>query len=307
MKANYPAHRQEARESGFGIPVELPEQSALEVDANERQAVYEERWGRGNLVALMLAYNDLINNKEANDTAAEFVRSKIRKIVEDPEVAELLCPKDHPVGTKRPCLDTSYYATYNRPNVHLVDLRATPMVEITPRGIRTTEREYEFDSIIFATGFDAMTGAVTNIDIRGTRGQLLRDKWASGPRTYLGISTAGFPNLFTITGPGSPSVLSNMMVSIEQHVDWIADCIRYLREHRISAIDATVAAEDHWVHHVREVGETTLYPLANSWYMGSNVAGKPRVFMPYIGGVGVYRQECDHVAANDYEGFNLLN
>jgi cyclohexanone monooxygenase len=307
MKANYPTHRQEARESGFGIPVELPEQSALEVDPAERQVMYEERWGRGNLVAIMLAYTDLISVKEANDTAAEFVHSKIRQIVEDPELAELLCPKDHPVGTKRPCLDTNYYATYNRSNVHLIDVRATPLVEITPNGIRTTQKDYEFDTIIFATGFDAMTGAVTRIDIRGTNGQSLKDKWASGPRTYLGISTAGFPNFFTITGPGSPSVLSNMMVSIEQHVDWITDCIRYVRARGISAIDATAAAEEEWVQHVREVGETTLYPLANSWYMGSNVAGKPRVFMPYIGGVGVYRQKCDEVAANDYEGFALIS
>jgi cation diffusion facilitator CzcD-associated flavoprotein CzcO len=306
MKANYPAHRQEARESGFGIPVELPEKSALEVDSGERQAMYEERWGRGNLVALMLSYNDLITNKEANDTAAEFVRTKIRDIVDDPEVAELLSPTDHPMGTKRPCLDTDYYATYNRHDVHLVDVRSTPLVEITPKGIRTTEKEYEFDTIIYATGFDAMTGAMTNIDIRGAGGASLEDKWASGPRTYLGISIAGFPNLFTITGPGSPSVLSNMMVSIEQHVDWIADCMRYLRDHDLAAIDATVSAEDEWVDHVREVGETTLFPLANSWYMGSNVAGKARVFMPYIGGVGVYREKCDEVAAKGYEGFTLV-
>jgi cation diffusion facilitator CzcD-associated flavoprotein CzcO len=306
MKANYPAHRQEARESGFGIPVELPEKSALEVDSDERQAMYEERWGRGNLVALMLSYNDLITNKDANDTAAEFVRAKIRDIVEDPAVAGLLCPTDHPMGTKRPCLDTNYYATYNRPDVHLVDVRSTPLVEITPRGIRTTEKEYDFDTIIYATGFDAMTGAMTNIDIRGTGGASLADKWAGGPRTYLGISIAGFPNLFTITGPGSPSVLSNMMVSIEQHVDWIADCIRYLRDHDVAAIDATVSAEDEWVDHVREVGETTLFPLANSWYMGSNVAGKARVFMPYIGGVGVYRERCDEVATKGYEGFTLV-
>jgi cation diffusion facilitator CzcD-associated flavoprotein CzcO len=305
MKAAYPAHRQEARESGFGIPVELPEKSALEVPEDERRTMYEERWGRGNLVALMLAYNDLIYDKEANDTAAEFVRDKIRQTVKDPTVAELLCPTDHPMGTKRPCLDTNYYATYNRDDVHLVDVRSTPILEITPTGIRTTEKDYEFDTIIYATGFDAMTGAVTNIDVRGSGGASLKEKWAAGPRTYLGVSVAGFPNLFTITGPGSPSVLSNMMVSIEQHVDWIGDCIRYLRDRDIAAIDATPEAEDEWVEHVREVGETTLYPLANSWYMGSNVAGKVRVFMPYIGGVGVYRQKCDEVAARGYEGFTL--
>ncbi len=304
-KAKYEEYRQEARESGFGIPVEMPEHSALEVDPEQRRAMYEERWGRGNLVALVLAYNDLITNQEANDTAAEFIRSKIREIVHDPEVADLLSPKDHPVGTKRPCLDTGYYATFNRPNVHLVDVRKTPLVEITSKGIRTSDAEYEFDSIVFATGFDAMTGALSKMDIRGTRNQPLRDKWAGGPLTYLGIATAGFPNLFMITGPGSPSVLSNMMLSIEQHVDWITDCITYMRDHGISSIDASADAEEAWVDHVREVGETTLFPRANSWYMGANVPGKPRVFMPYIGGVGVYRQKCDEVAANDYEGFAL--
>ncbi|MEP6659354.1 MAG: NAD(P)/FAD-dependent oxidoreductase [Acidimicrobiales bacterium] len=304
-KAKYEEYRQEARESGFGIPVEMPEHSALEVDPEQRRAMYEERWGRGNLVALVLAYNDLITNQEANDTAAEFIRSKIREIVHDPEVADLLSPKDHPVGTKRPCLDTGYYATFNRPNVHLVDVRKTPLVEITPKGIRTSDAEYEFDSIVFATGFDAMTGALSKMDIRGTRKQPLKDKWAGGPLTYLGIATAGFPNLFMITGPGSPSVLSNMMLSIEQHVDWITDCITYMRDHGISSIDASADAEEAWVDHVREVGETTLFPRANSWYMGANVPGKPRVFMPYIGGVGVYRQKCDEVAANDYEGFAL--
>jgi cation diffusion facilitator CzcD-associated flavoprotein CzcO len=304
-KAKYPEYRQEARESGFGIPVEMPEHSALEVDPEQRRAMYEERWGRGNLVAVVLAYNDLITNQEANDTAAEFIRSKIREIVHDPEVADLLSPKDHPVGTKRPCLDTGYYATFNRDNVHLVDVRKTPLVEITPKGLRTTDVEYEFDSIVFATGFDAMTGALSNIDIRGTGNHPLKDKWAGGPLTYLGIATSGFPNFFMITGPGSPSVLSNMMLSIEQHVDWITDCISYMRDHGIASIDASADAEEAWVDHVREVGETTLFPRANSWYMGANVPGKPRVFMPYIGGVGVYRQKCDEVAANDYEGFAL--
>jgi cyclohexanone monooxygenase len=304
-KAHYPEFREVARQSAAGIPVEMPEHSALEVDDQTRQRTYEERWGRGNLVAMSSAFNDLAINPDANETVAEFVRAKIRAVVADPEVAERLCPTDHPLGTKRPCLDTNYYATYNQPHVHLVDLRATPMVEITPTGIRTTERDYEFDTIVFATGFDAMTGALTSIDIRGVDGRSLKEKWAAGPRTYLGIATAGFPNLFTITGPGSPSVLSNMMISIEQHVDWITDCLQYLREHGLASIEASPAAENAWVDHVREVGEFTLFPRANSWYMGANVAGKARVFMPYIGGVGVYRQRCDEVAANGYEGFTL--
>jgi cyclohexanone monooxygenase len=253
---------------------------------------------------MLLSYNDLITDKAANDTAAEYVRQRIRQIVQNPQVAETLAPKDHPIGTKRPCLDTNYYATYNRPNVELIDLRKTPLVEMTERGIRTSEREFEFDSIVFATGFDAMTGSLLAFDIKGRDGTPLKDKWASGPRTYLGVATAGFPNLWMITGPGSPSVLSNMMISIEQHVDWIADAMGYLRDHDQQAMDPTVTSEDEWTEHVTEVGNTTLYPSANSWYMGSNVPGKPRVFLPYIGGVGAYRERCDEIAANDYEGFS---
>jgi cation diffusion facilitator CzcD-associated flavoprotein CzcO len=303
LKARYPEHRQEARESGFGVPNPLPEHSALEVPDDERVATYEGGFEAGSLVGMLLAYNDIITNKEANDTAAEYVRSRIRGIVHDPDVAETLCPKDHPLGTKRPCLDTEYYATYNLDHVHLVDLKKTPLIEVTERGVRTSTDEYEFDAIVFATGFDAMTGSLTAFDIAGRDGVLLKDKWAEGPRTYLGVATAGFPNLWMITGPGSPSVLSNMMISIEQHVDWIADALTWVRDHGTSALDPTPAAEDEWTAHVDEVGHTTLYPSANSWYMGSNVVGKPRVFLPYIGGVGVYREECDAVAADDYTGF----
>jgi cation diffusion facilitator CzcD-associated flavoprotein CzcO len=304
LKARYPDHRQEARMSGFGVPNPLPEKSALEVDDEERLETYREGFERGSLVGMLLSYNDLITDKAANDTAAEYVRQRIRQIVENPQVAETLAPKDHPIGTKRPCLDTNYYATYNRPNVELIDLRKTPLVEMTERGIRTSEREFEFDSIVFATGFDAMTGSLLAFDIKGRDGTPLKDKWASGPRTYLGVATAGFPNLWMITGPGSPSVLSNMMISIEQHVDWIADAMGYLRDHDQQAMDPTVTSEDEWTEHVTEVGNTTLYPSANSWYMGSNVPGKPRVFLPYIGGVGAYRERCDEIAANDYEGFS---
>jgi cyclohexanone monooxygenase len=304
-KAIYPEHRRQARESGLGIPVELPVKSALEVTPEERRTKYQAGWERGNLTAILLSYTDLLASKEANDTAAEFVRSKIREVVTDPEVAETLSPRDHPFGTKRPCLDSGYYATYNRDNVKLVDVRKSPIKEITPRGIRTVDAEYEFDSIVFATGFDAMTGALAAIDIRGRGDASLREKWAEGPRTYLGIGVAGFPNLFTITGPGSPSVLSNMMVSIEQHVDWITECLAFLRDRGLALIEPTTEAEDAWGEHVTEAGNATLYPQANSWYMGANVPGKPRVFLPYIGGVGVYREKCDEVAAKNYEGFAL--
>ncbi len=233
------------------------------------------------------------------------MRSKIRETVKDPATAELLCPKDYPFGTKRLCVDTHYFETFNRPNVSLVDVKSSPIEEITPNGLRTKDAEYEFDCIVFATGFDAMTGALTSIDIRGRGGESLKDKWAGGPRTYLGIQIAGFPNMFTITGPGSPSVLSNMIVSIEQHVDWITDCIAYLRQNEVRTIEATEKAEDEWVDHVNMVANFTLYPKANSWYIGANIPGKPRVFMPYVGGVGNYGQKCDEVAANGYEGFAL--
>ncbi|MER6978748.1 flavin-containing monooxygenase [Streptomyces carpinensis] len=305
MKANYRAWREAQRTSGFGVPVELPTQSALEVSPKERTAKYEAGWREGTLVSILGGYTDTLTDQEANETAAEFVRQKIRERVHDPEVAETLSPRTYPFGTKRPCLDTGYYETFNKSHVHLVDLRKTPLVKLTERGLRTSEQEYELDAIVFATGFDAMTGALNAIDIRGKGGTALRDKWAEGPRSYLGLAVAGFPNLFTITGPSSPSVLSNMIVSIEQHVDWITDCIAYLREHDIAAIEPTADAEDGWVAHVEEVGNATLYPTADSWYMGSNVPGKPRVFMAYIGGVGVYRQRCDEVAAKGYQGFTL--
>jgi cyclohexanone monooxygenase len=254
---------------------------------------------------MVAAFNDLLVDRDANETAAEFARTRIRDIVDDPAVAERLSPRNHPFGTKRPCLDTGYYATYNRDNVTLVDVRSSPIVEITSTGVRTTTDEYALDALIFATGFDAMTGPLLGPDITGVGGMSLREKWAAGPRTFLGIATAGFPNLFTVTGPGSPSVLVNMAVAIEQHVDWIADCIAYLRERSLSSIDATVEAEDSWVDHVNQVASHTLFPTANSWYMGANVPGKPRVFMPYIGGFPRYTETCDIVAADGYRGFTL--
>ena len=303
-KENSGEYRHQARTGSFGMLFEQNEKLALEVPAEERRREYQKRWQRGG-VCLLGSFADLIVDKEANDTAAEFVHSKIREIVRDPAVAEKLLPRDHPFATKRLCVDTGYYATFNRDNVTLIDLRATPIAEITATGLRTSDAEYTVDSIVFATGFDAMTGALSNIRIRGRAGLTLNQKWSDGPRTYLGLMVAGFPNLFTITGPGSPSVLSNMAVSIEQHVDWIAECLAYLRQRDLASIEATVDAENAWVEHVNEVGNTTLFPLANSWYMGSNIPGKPRVFMPYIGGVGVYRQKCDEVASAGYEGFTL--
>lgn len=277
--------------------------SALAVDDAAREATYAARWQKGG-ANFMHAYNDLLLDERANDTAAEFVRARIRETVKDPDLARRLSPTGFPIGTKRICVDTDYYATYNRDNVTLVDLRDTPIEAIVPEGVRTTGGVREFDVIVFATGFDALTGALSRIDIRGMKGLALTEKWAAGPRNYLGLMSAGFPNLFTVTGPLSPSVLSNVIVSIEQHVEWIAACLAWLRERGITRIEADRAAEDAWVDHVREVAAATLYLKANSWYLGANVPGKPRVFMPYIG-VSRYRQTCDDVAARGYAGFVL--
>ena len=305
-RARYPEHRARSRLSAFGVPDHPMEKSALEVSAEERERAYEEGWQSGTLISMLQKYNDLLTSVEANETAAEFVRDKIRSIVRDPDVAKTLCPYSFPIGTKRACLDTNYYQTFNLPHVHLVDLRRTPIEAVTPGGVRTTAREYAFDAIVYATGFDAMTGAIVNVDVRGRGGQSLAAKWTEGTRTYLGLGVAGFPNLFLITGPGSPSVMSNMIISIEQHVDWIADCLTWMRAHGYNTIEAAPEAEQAWVDHVNAVADATLFPRANSWYMGANVPGKPRVFMPYIGGVGMYRQKCDEVAALDYAGFRFL-
>lgn len=306
-KADYRKRRRLARESLSGVPRShpdaIPQRSALEVTPEERRRVYERGWAEGGIAGVLLAFNDINVNAEANRTAADFVRSKIRQIVKDPATAEALSPTTHPIGTKRICVDIDYYETYNRDNVTLVDVRSDPIVAITRPGLRTARAEFELDVIAFATGFDAITGSLLGIDIRGRGGRSLKDKWSEGPRTYLGLATAGFPNMFLVTGPGSPSVLSNMVCSIEQHVDWIADCISYLREREVETIEATGDAEDGWVAHVADVAEATLFPRANSWYLGANVPGKPRVFMPYLGGVGNYRTRCDAIAANGYEGF----
>ena len=304
IKAEYPQFR--ARNyrmpAGFGSKIPQNDAPALADDATDRDANYAERWQRGGF-GFLSAYNDLLLDRQANETAADFVRRRIRATVRDPRVAELLCP-DNVIGCKRPCLDSGYFETYNRANVQLVDVRANPIERITPNGIVVAGNEYPLDCIVFATGFDAMTGAVLNIDIRGRGGLALEEKWSAGPRTYLGLGTVGFPNLFLISGPGSPSVLTNMLCSIEQHVNWIADCLENLRNDGIQAIEATPQAEDAWVEHVNTVADATLYPTCNSWYLGKNIPGKPQVFMPLVG-FPPYVDKCDAVAANGYEGFAL--
>ena len=303
VSADRDAYREAAKWSLAGVPTTRPTERAFAVDDGERRRRFEEAWRAGELLAPNSTFTDLWLNEAANDTFAEFVRDKIRAVVDDPETAELLCPKDYPFGTKRPCLDTRYFQTFNLPHVGLVDLRSTPIRTITEGGIDIDGDSMEFDAIVFATGFDAMTGALVAVDIVGRDGVTLKEKWADGPLTYLGLTSVGFPNLFMVTGPGSPSVLSNMAVSIEQHVDWIVDTLADLREHGYTSIEPTALAEAGWVQHVNDCADITLYPKANSWYTGANVPGKPRVFLPYVGGVDTYRATCDRVVEEGYLGF----
>jgi cyclohexanone monooxygenase len=303
VKAEYPAMRARAKATVTGIDFDYSDRAALETSLEECTREYERRWQGGGLWFLG-AFQDLMLEQEANDGAAEFVRAKIRARVRDPGVAELLSPRNT-IGCKRLCVEIGYYETYNRPNVTLIDVSRSPIEAITPKGVRARGREHKVDAIVFATGFDAMTGALLNIDIRGRGGLPLRSKWRGGPRTYLGVAMAGFPNLFTITGPGSPSVLTNMLPTIEQHVEWIADSMVYLRDRKLRGIEPTAAAEDEWVAHVGDAASRTLRYTCSSWYLGVNIPGKPRIFMPYIGGFPKYVQKCNEVKAADYHGFAL--
>jgi cation diffusion facilitator CzcD-associated flavoprotein CzcO len=303
IKADYPVLRARAKQMFAGIDFSLNDKSALDAAAEERRREYEARWAHGG-VTFMGAFNDLLFKAESNATAAEFVRDKICEIVHDPVVAQALAPR-YVIGCKRLCVDTGYYETYNRANVTLVDVSNSPIEAITSNGVRVKGNEYPIDALVLATGFDAMTGALTRIDIRGRAGRKLSEKWHGGPQAYLGLMTADFPNLFTITGPGSPSVLTNMLPSIEQHVEWIANCLAYLRDRRIGRIEPTWQAEARWVAHVNEVAGGNLRSSCSSWYVGANVPGKPRVFMPYIGGFPAYVQKCNEIVAAGYEGFAL--
>ncbi|MET0579629.1 MAG: alpha/beta hydrolase fold domain-containing protein, partial [Ilumatobacteraceae bacterium] len=297
-------YRESAKRSMAGVTMPLVTEPAAAFTPEEQRARLEEGYAKGELLAIAV-FADQATNKATNDIVAEFLRDKIRALVDDPETAEALCPKDHPVGTKRPCLDTGYYETYNLPHVRLVDLRKHPIETVTETGIETADETFEFDVIVYATGFDAMTGAIVGVDIKGVDGVTLKDKWAHGPTTYLGLMTTGFPNFFMITGPGSPSVLSNMAVSIEQHVEWVAAAIDDMRSKGVERIEPTETAEAGWVQHVNDCADITLFPTANSWYMGANVPGKPRVFLPYVGGVVGYREICEEVVEHDYLGFEL--
>ncbi len=303
-KAEYAEFRARNRlmPAGFGSRYPRNETSVFAVDEDAARAELQFRWERGG-TTFMGAFGDLALDRDANEIAASFVREKIAETVTDPEIAARLTPT-HVIGCKRLCIDTEYFATFNRPNVTLVDVGTEPIEAITPAGVRTGGVEHQLDMLILATGFDAMTGTLLRIDIRGRDGMTLRDAWSAGPRTYLGLSVAGFPNLFMVSGPGSPSVLTNMIVSIEQHVEWITDCIADLRTAGHRSIEATDAAQEDWVLHVNSIADKTLYPTCNSWYLGANVPGKTRVFMPLLG-FPPYVETCRRVVENGYEGFTL--
>ncbi len=305
VKENVAEIREVMHSSVNGHPWLIAERSALRTPPEERQALYEAAWENGGL-RFRATFHDLLVDKAANDTAAAFIRNKILEIVKDPATAAKLSDFDHPYAAKRPPIDTDYFETFNRDNVALVDVKAEPIERITPRGIRTQGAEYPLDIIVFATGFDGMTGSLLRMDIRGRDGLPLAKTWKAGPRNYLGLQVAGFPNLFTVTGPGSPSVLCNMPVAIEQHVEWITDCIAHMRQHGLKRIEPTDEAVESWVAQVNAAANATLLPQAkHSWYLGANVPGKPQVFMPYAGGMAHYRKICTDVAARNYEGFTL--
>ncbi len=304
LKANYRDVWTQARDTRGGFPYPVAHASALDVTPEERKRVYEEAWDRGGLGFGFGTFSDLLLNKESNDTAVEFLRSKIHEIVDDPKVADLLSPK-YPFFTKRPPLEHGYYEAFNRKNVTLVDAQQSPIERITAKGVRTAGAEFEVDIIVFATGFDAMTGALFAMDIRGRGGAGLKERWADGPRTYLGLATRGFPNMFMITGPQSPSVLTNMPVSIEQQVEWITGCVDHMRRNEIDCIEASTAAEDGWIAHHEMIAGATLISQTDSWWVGANIPGKQRYLYPYAGGLDNYRKFCDDVAAKGYEGFAL--
>jgi cation diffusion facilitator CzcD-associated flavoprotein CzcO len=304
VKANYADYRQRARQqpAAFGPDNPRNADSVLTATPEERKRRFEEYWQLGGFMFLG-AFGDLAFSEEANAYAAEFVRSKIRETVKDSATAELLSPKGI-IGCKRLCADTGYYETFNRANVHLVDVSGQPIERFTAKGLVTGGQEYAFDDVVFATGFDAMTGSLLRIDIRGRGGVSLNQKWAAGPLTYLGLMVAGFPNLFTMTGPGSPSVLANMVTGVEQHAEYIRDVIGWLRDADAAAVEAEPHAEDEWVQAVNARSQMTLFPRCNSWYLGANVPGKPRVFMPYIG-FPDYSAKLESVRAANFAGFAL--
>lgn len=301
---NYPKYRAMARNTRSAIMYDYGKQSALDMSEQERAEEMERRWQKGG-TNFAHSFNDTFTNRQSNELLSEFVRGKIRKMVNDPTVAEDLLPRDHAIGTKRICVDTGYYPTYNLPHVKLVNLRQTPIERFDEGAAIVNGQRHALDAMVFATGFDAVTGALERLNIVGEHGKTFKQLWKAGPTSYLGLMTVGFPNLFTITGPGSPSILTNVIVSIEQHVEWIANCLAFMQKHSHTRIDAQQIAQDRWVKHVQEVASGTLFVTANSWYMGANIPGKPRVFLPYIGGFSTYAAMCEDVVQKGYEGFDF--
>ena len=301
VKTHYSTFRLKAQNSVAALALPINEESALEVSKYRRDEVYEDRWEKGG-VPFIAAFQDLNFNRQANETAAEFVRSKIKTLVKDHKTAEILTPK-YPIGCKRLAVDSNYYETFNKPNISLIDLNREPLDEFITNGLSTDKSIYDLDVIILATGFDAMTGTLFNIDIQGRNNIKLKDKWAEGPKTYLGLSIESFPNLFTISGPGSPSVLTNMIVSIEQHVNWIFDCLKFMKNNKKTIIEASLEAEKKWVKHNQVVSTDHVRSSCSSWYIGANIKDKAKIFMPYVGGYSNYVEKCKQVSENNYEGF----
>ncbi|MDI6029022.1 NAD(P)/FAD-dependent oxidoreductase [Corticibacterium sp. UT-5YL-CI-8] len=300
-KAHADVLRRKAHETRTGILYNFGTKSALDVSDDERTAEFSNRWKTGS--SILAAYTDFFTNIDANGKAAEFVRDQIRTIVKDPATAARLTPTDYPIGAKRICIDSHYYQAFNRENVELVDIKAEPIERFDARGLQTTRRAIALDVIILATGFDAVTGALARIDIRGREGQPLASKWQDGPTAFLGLMISGFPNLFTVNGPGSPAALSNVLMSIEHHVDWIAGCVQTVRARNCSTVEPSQAAEYDWTNTVAEAGRTSLFQKAASWFNGANVAGKPKQFLVYVGGIKAYREKCSAVVANGYRDF----
>ncbi|WHT16800.1 NAD(P)/FAD-dependent oxidoreductase [Crossiella sp. CA-258035] len=303
IQAGYPELREQSLASFAGVPLES-QPSALAATPAERAELYEQRWREGGL-GFFFTYQDLILDPAANATAAEFIRAKIAELVHDPDTAAALTPDSHPVGAKRPCVDDGYFQTFNRPNVSLVDLRKHPLEQILPSGVQAGGQDHDLDVLVLATGYDALTGPLLRLDIRGEHGVRLADRWAEGPTSYLGLTIAGFPNFYVLAGPGSPSVLANVILAAEQHVDWLTTLLTHLREQGLHRAEADPTAEQEWTRQVAEAAAATLYPQADSWYLGANVPGKPRVFMPYAGGFQNYRALCEQVAAEGYRGLRL--
>jgi cation diffusion facilitator CzcD-associated flavoprotein CzcO len=305
-KTNY-AERRAIMHGNFALGY-LPVQqygSVFDYTPAERTRILEQAWQQRNGLLFLRTFTDTMLSLEANEVVAEFIRGKIREIVKDPETAELLCPRTYPVGTKRICMDTGYFETFNNPNVTLVDVKTNPITEITPTGLRTTAGEYDLDILLLATGFDAVTGSLTRMNITGVGGVRLEDKWAERPTNYLGYLVAGFPNLFMIHGPGSPGVLAQMITGGEKQVDWVTKIIGDLDRGGYASIDTTPEAEQAWGEEMAAMAGRTLYQHANSWYVGANIPGKPRYFMIYIGGFDQYQKRCDEQVSKGYEGFVL--